>query len=211
VEVLAANSLPRRNPGTIISFGQILTIKYSFMKSFLPFLVFSVFISCQTPDQKPTPQNAAISHAPEEDAIKKAVDNAYKCISFKKGEQVNYDDVKNYFMPQAQMFNFRNDTLEIFTINQFVDLFRNFIESNSITSFYEEEIRGTTDQFGRVAQRISTYRTYINSMDSITERGVNSFQLVKTPQGWKVSSIIWDVESPGLKIPDYYLNKDSTQ
>jgi hypothetical protein len=48
-------------------------------------------------------------------------------------------------------------------------------------------------------------------MDSIAERGVNSFQLVKTPQGWKVSSIIWDVESPRLKIPDYYLNKDSVK
>jgi hypothetical protein len=209
--VAGSNCLPRQNPGTIVSFGQILTIKYSFMKSFLPVLILSVFISCQTPDQKPTPQNPAVPHAPEEEAIKKAIDNAYNCISFKKGEKVNYDDVKNYFMPQAQMFNFRNDTLEMFTISQFVDLFRDFIESNGITSFYEEEIQGTTDQFGRVAQRISTYKTYINTMDSIAERGVNSFQLVKTPQGWKVSSIIWDVESSRLKIPDYYLNKDNAK
>jgi len=181
------------------------------MKSFLPVLILSVFISCNNPDQKQTPQNAAVSHATEEDAIKKAVDNAYKCISFKKGEKINYDDVKNYFMPQAQMFNFRNDSLEVFTINQFVDLFKSFVESNGITSFYEEEIQGTTDQFGRVAQRMSTYKTYINSMDTIAERGVNSFQLIKTPQGWKVSSIIWDVESARLKIPGYYLNKDSAQ
>jgi hypothetical protein len=181
------------------------------MKPFLPVLILSVFISCQTPEQKSTPPNAAISHAPEEEAIKKAVDNAYSCISFKKGEKVNYNDIKNYFMPQAQMFNFRNDSLEVFTINQFVDMYRNIIETNGITSFYEEEILGTTDQFGRVAQRMSTYKTYINTMDSITERGVNSFQLVKTPQGWKVSSIIWDVESSGLKIPGYYLNKDSAQ
>src|SRR5258705_11865371 len=104
------------------------------MKSFLPVLILSVFISCQTPVQKSTPQIEAISHAPEEAAIKQAIDNAYKCISFKKGEQVNYDDIKNYFMPQAQMFNFRNDTLEIFTINQFVDLFKSFIKSNGIVS-----------------------------------------------------------------------------
>jgi len=39
------------------------------------------------------------------------------------------------------------------------------------------------------------------------ERCVNSFQLIKTKDGWKVSSIIWDVEKPGLKIPGYYLKK----
>ena len=105
-------------------------------------------------------------------------------------ESVNYDSIKNYFMPQAQMFNFRNDTLETFTIDQFVDIYKSFLESNSITSFYEEEIKGATDQFGRIAQRMSTYKTYINTMDSTSERGVNSFQLIKTPQGWKVSSII---------------------
>jgi hypothetical protein len=46
-------------------------------------------------------------------------------------------------------------------------------------------------------------------MDSVTERGVNSFQLIKTAKGWKVSSIIWDVETAKLKIPDYYLKKES--
>jgi len=51
----------------------------------------------------------------------------------------------------------------------------------------------------------------MNTMDSAAQRGVNSFQLVKTPQGWKVSSIIWDIESPKLKIPDYYLKVDSTR
>ncbi len=181
------------------------------MKLLFQVFILSLFLSCQSPGKEPTSQNAAVSHAPEAEAIKKAVDNAYRCISFKKGEQVNYDDVKNYFMPQAQMFNFRGDTLGIFTITQFVDVFRNFVESNRIVSFYEEEIHGTTDQFGRIAQRMSSYKTYVNTMDSIAERGVNSFQLVKTPQGWKVSSIIWDVESAGLKIPGYYLNKDSVQ
>ena len=181
------------------------------MKAFLPFFVILFLISCQTSTQNPAPQNTVTSHAPEEEAIKKAVDDAYKAISFKKGEKMYFDSIRNSFLPQAQLLDFRNDTLEILTIDQFVNVYKTGVETNGITSFYEEEIKGTTDQFGRVAQRMSTYKTYINTMDSISERGVNSFQLIKTPQGWKVSSIIWDVESPKLKIPDYYLNKDTAR
>lgn len=177
------------------------------MKLFFSILMLAVFVSCQTSDQKTDPQNIPLSHAPEDDAIKKAVADAYKAISFKKGEKVNFEGIKDYFIPQAQLLNFRNDSLEILTIDQFVKLYKDMVESNSISSFYEEEMKGTTDQFGRVAQRISSYKTYINTMDSVSERGVNSFQLIKTTNGWKVSSIIWDVESARLKIPAYYNSK----
>ncbi|RPD43476.1 hypothetical protein [Paracnuella aquatica] len=178
------------------------------MKQFLPILILFVFVSCQASTQKTESQKADISHAPEDEAITKAVADTYKIISFKEGAQVNYEHIKNYFVPQAQLLNFRNDTLETMTIDQFVTVYKNLVETNGITSFHEEEIKGTTDQFGRVAQRMSSYKTYINNMDSAAERGVNSFQLIKTPQGWKVSSIIWDVESDKLKMPDYYLNSD---
>ena len=179
------------------------------MKLFLSILCFSLFFSCNTSNKEVNQPVANTLHTTEDDAIKKAVDNAYKCISFKQGEKLNYSEIKNYFMPQAQFFNFRNDTLEFLTLDQFSNAFEGFIKENNINSFYEEEITGTTDQFGRIAQRMSTYKTYVNTMDSVAERGVNSFQLIKTPQGWKVSSIIWDVESPKLKIPEYYLKTDS--
>ena len=181
------------------------------MKSFFSILLMTVFVSCQNSNQKPVLQNPATVHATEDDAIKKAVADAYKAISFKKGEKLNFDAIKDYFIPQAQLLNFRSDSLEILTIDQFVKLYKTVVESNGISSFYEEEMKGSTDQFGRVAQRISSYKTYINSIDSITEKGVNSFQLIKTAQGWKVSSIIWDVESARLTIPDYYLKSDSSR
>lgn len=172
-------------------------------------LMLTTFAACQTPTQKTDTPNVAVSHAPDEAAIQKAVDDAYKVISFKKSEKVNYDSIKHCFAPGAMLHNFRNDSLEILNIDQFTELYKGMIESGGVTSFYEEEITGTTEQFGRVAQRISSYKTYINTMDSVTERGVNSFQLIKTAKGWKVSSIIWDVETAKLKIPDYYLKKES--
>ncbi len=144
---------------------------------------------------------------PDDAAIKKAVDDAYAAISFKNGEQPPYDSIKYFFIPQAQLINYISDTAQILSIDDFVKAYKIYIESTKIQSFHEEELYGRTDQFGNIAQRISTYKTYVNSMDIVKERGVNSFQLIKTPQGWKVSSIIWDIEKAGKPIPNYYLGK----
>jgi hypothetical protein len=181
------------------------------MRSLVSILSLLLCISCNTANKETNLSKEDIPEAAEADAIKKAVDDAYRAISFKQGQQLNFDDIKTYFIPQAQLINFRNDTLEVLTIDQFVYFYKDFIKANDITSFYEEEIKGSTDQFGRIAQRISTYKTYINTMDSVAQRGINSFQLIKTPRGWKVSGIIWDVESQKLKIPGYYLRADTAQ
>jgi hypothetical protein len=155
------------------------------------------YSSCTTDSKQP--------HATEPKEITDAVINAYKCISFKEGEHIIFSDIKKYFIPQAQLIDFRKNHMNVNSIDQFIEKYKNYIESDQVRLFYEEEITGSTEQFGNIAHRISTYKTYINTMDSIAERGVNSFQLIKTPEGWKVSSIIWDVERTSLKIPDYYL------
>ncbi|MEO7214868.1 hypothetical protein [Mucilaginibacter sp.] len=180
------------------------------MKNLLLIAVLALGISaCQSPEKKSTDVSAIPSTytVPEDSAITKAVHDAYAAISFKKGEKPRFDEIGNYFIPQAQLINFRTDTADITALPQFITLYKQFVTGGHIDMFYEEEAFGKTEQFGRVAHRISTYNTYLNTRDTIAERGVNSFQLIKTPKGWKVSSIIWDVESKKLSIPAYYLKK----
>lgn len=177
----------------------------------LPALVFLsclyVFCSCNSSNTNSGSVSNNNYTAPDDAAIKKAVNDAYASISFNSGEKPRYDSIKDYFIPQAQLINFIEDTAQILSINDFVSAFKAYVDSSKIQIFKEQEIYGRTDQFGNIAQRISSYKTYINSVDIVKERGVNSFQLIKTPQGWKVSSIIWNVEKSGLSIPDYYLGK----
>ncbi|OOQ58159.1 hypothetical protein [Mucilaginibacter pedocola] len=177
------------------------------MKNFVVIAALAMAIAaCQTPEKKvDTAASTTTYTVPDDSAITKAVHDAYAVISFKKGEKPRFDEVGNYFIPEAQMINFRTGTLEIFTLPKFKELYSSFITTNHIEMFYEEEAYGKTEQFGKIAHRISTYNTYLNTRDSIAERGVNSFQLIKTPKGWKVSCIIWDVESKALPIPAYYL------
>jgi hypothetical protein len=173
----------------------------------LLFVVVCLWISaCDSPSAPAGASGPAAGYTvPEDSAITVAVKNAYACISFKAGGRPAYDSIRDYFIPQAQLINFRGDTAQVTSIDQFVNFYRQFIEGNHIGMFAEEEISGRTEQFGKIAHRISSYKTYLNSMDSLPERGVNSFQLIKTPAGWKVSSIIWDVERPTQPIPAYYL------
>ena len=177
----------------------------------LPVLAFLsclyIFCSCNSSNTNSNSANSNNYTAPDDSAIKKAVNDAYAAISFKDGEKPHYDSIKYYFIPQAQLINFIEDTAQILSINDFVRAFKAYVDSSKIQIFNEQEIYGRTDEFGNIAQRISSYKTYINSLDIVKERGVNSFQLIKTPQGWKVSSIIWDVEKSSKPIPDYYLGK----
>ncbi len=176
----------------------------------LPLLCLLAFAACNnTPTKESTVATTAAYTLPDDSAITKAVHDAYACISFSNSKP-RYDSIQYYFIPQAQLINFRTDTAMVTGITQFVGFYKQFIEANHIALFYEQELYSKTEQFGKIAHRISTYKTYINSMDSLPERGVNSFQLIKTPTGWKVSSIIWDVEKPTLPVPAYYLN-DSTK
>jgi hypothetical protein len=180
------------------------------MRRLLFFAIVLLTAACDSPSIQPSADGAGY-RVPEDSAIAKAVKDAYAVISFKRGAKPSYDSIKYCFIPQAQLINFRTDTEQVTSIDQFVDFYRQFIEGNHIVMFEEEEIAGRTEQFGKIAHRISTYKTYFNSMDSLPERGVNSFQLIKTPVGWKVSSIIWDVERPSLPIPGYYLAADSAK
>lgn len=165
--------------------------------------------ACSAPPPKQPQATAAKPDyiVPDDSAITQAVKNAYAAISYNNDKVPSTAHIDSAFIPEAQLINFRAGIADVTSLQQFDKLYTDFVTKAKIKLFYEEEIFGRTEQFGKIAHRISTYTTYFNTRDSVAERGVNSFQLIKTPKGWKVSSIIWDVEKPDLKVPDYYLKK----
>jgi hypothetical protein len=78
-----------------------------------------------------------------------------------------------------------------------------------LTSFREIEVAEITEVFGNVAHRLSTY-VKSGRMDgaAIDGRGVISTQFIRTPDGWRMSSMAWDDERPGLAIPARYLSRE---
>jgi hypothetical protein len=79
------------------------------------------------------------------------------------------------------------------------------VDSGALTSFDEVETAETTEVFGNVAHRFSTYeKRGTMHGEAIEGGGLISTQFIRTPRGWKMSSMAWDDERPGLVIPDRY-------
>jgi hypothetical protein len=58
---------------------------------------------------------------------------------------------------------------------------------------------------GDVAHRMSTYaKRGVRDGAAFAARGVISTQFVRTTDGWRMSSMAWDDERPGLPLPERY-------
>ena len=68
--------------------------------------------------------------------------------------------------------------------------------------FYEVEIARRVDVFGNMAQVWSAYEARHAPDDAVPERrGINSIQLYKGEEGWKIIHMIWDNERDGVPLP----------
>jgi len=73
------------------------------------------------------------------------------------------------------------------------------------TAFYESEAARRTESFGSIAHVFSTYESRREPGGKPFARGINSFQLVKDGDAWKVMTILWDSERDGNPLPEKYL------
>jgi hypothetical protein len=73
--------------------------------------------------------------------------------------------------------------------------------------FFEREISRDTQEFGRMANVISTYGIS-DAMENTdyTARGVTVFQLVEHGDRWWILSTMWQREGPGLPLPEHLLD-----
>jgi len=72
------------------------------------------------------------------------------------------------------------------------------------SAFYESEIASRVETFGNIAHVFSTYESRHAPGEKPFARGINSIQLVNADGKWKVMTVLWDAERPGLSIPQKY-------
>lgn len=97
--------------------------------------------------------------------------------------------IRNAFHPEARMqtviTNENGSTLGSNTVSDFVKR----IATTPANTILDERIQAYTIQIdGDLASVWTPYKFYIN--DAFSHCGVNSFQLIKTPEGWKITYII---------------------
>ncbi|MEM1071536.1 MAG: hypothetical protein AAGB48_01160 [Planctomycetota bacterium] len=70
--------------------------------------------------------------------------------------------------------------------------------------FTETQLHRVIEVYGSVAHAFSTYRGEFTTPAPQIIEGINSVQLIKTDDGWRVYSLVWQQADETLPIPDRY-------
>lgn len=137
------------------------------------------------------------------DAIIKAL---YEVISGEAGAERDWERFKNLFTADARLIpTSKNQERQIsyatMTPTDYVKMF----QSRIATGFYERELNRMTDAYGTIVHVFSTYETRESKDGPVTNRGINSIQLLKTHDRYYIMNIFWCGENTGFLLPDHYL------
>jgi SnoaL-like domain len=125
-----------------------------------------------------------------------------RAVSFEHGGTPAYADLHDLFVDGARLIKSSGETPEISTVEAFIAPRQKLVDDGELTSFEETELDATTELFGNVAHRWCTYaKRGTQSGTEIDTRGAITTQFVRTPAGWRMSSMAWDDERPGLELP----------
>ena len=137
--------------------------------------------------------------------LKALIDEFFQAVSFESGQGPAYGKIHDLFIDDGKLIRASSEVPEISSVEEFIASRQRMFASGEPTSFEEVETAEITEVFGNIAHRFSTYekRGTVGGA-AIDGRGVISTQFIRTSRGWKMSSMAWDDERPGLGIPDRY-------
>lgn len=100
-------------------------------------------------------------------------------------------------IPECIIIKKMEATEIIYTLESFIAPRKTILSDGTLTEFEEHEIAGETTIIGNIAQRYSRYQKsgYLNG-NYFKEYGHKFFQFVKTQNGWKINSLIWEDDRP---------------
>jgi hypothetical protein len=152
----------------------------------------------QAPPELPAADPADVASI---DAILTAL---YDVISGEAGEARDWDRMRSLFVPGALLVPAmpRPDgtaPVRALSVEDWIEGATRFFAQNP---FYERETGRTLEQFGNVANAMSTYGSYREPDGEPFARGINSITLISDGTRWYVVSIAWDVDREGNPLPE---------
>ena len=145
------------------------------------------------------------SHNEALQALKRLTDAFFHAVSFESGESPSYSSIHDLFIEEGLLIKNSGATPEISSVPRFIEPRQAAVDSGELTRFNEAELAQSTEIFGNVAHRFSAYiKSGTLNGAAFEARGLISTQFVRTPLGWKISSMAWDDERPGLVLPERY-------
>lgn len=107
--------------------------------------------------------------------------------------QPNWEMIHTICIAETIIIKKTDLTEMVYNITSFVTPRKKILSDGTLTHFCEKEIEEETKITGNIAQRFSKYEKsgYLNGK-YFKEYGNKFFQFIKTLQGWKINSLIWE-------------------
>ena len=136
-------------------------------------------------------------------AIDELMGRFLRAVSFEQGGHPSYGELPELFVSSARLIRSSGASPEISSVDEFVRARQDAVDAGELTSFEETELSETTELFGNIAHRFSPYgKRGATDRGPIEVRGAISTQFIRTAVGWRISSMAWDDERPGLELPE---------
>lgn len=130
----------------------------------------------------------------------------YNSIELSEDHAPDWDLLQSLFMDGAHLIHVTESDVYKMSLEDFINNYQQQIDNGSLTAFKEYEIHRVEESFGHIVHVFSTYEATFTTSDGDSKaRGINSIQLMKSENEWKIVSIIWFDESEKDSIPPEYL------
>lgn len=136
------------------------------------------------------------------------VRNLYTLVTFGPDSLPAWNRVRSLFTEDAGIYlRTSREKIDSYNRDSFIEEFLLFAETDRIRQhgFSEEVLQLRSMHYGDIAQVLVLYQATIPGTDFPPQQGIDSFHLVKTAQGWKITSIVNEVVFPGDPIPDFFM------
>jgi len=157
-----------------------------------------------TPQAAPRPPSQAAQASPAGSA-EDVVRALYRMVTFEAGKNVDWEQVKALFIPEAVIvLRASRTSMDVLNRNTFVDDFVRFIREAKLEdqAFEETIVAMKTVETGDVARSTVHYTARIPSRERPPQHGIDVFLLMKTDGRWRIVSIVNEIVRPGVEVPE---------
>ncbi|MFF8605476.1 DUF4440 domain-containing protein [Streptomyces sp. NPDC015346] len=111
------------------------------------------------------------------------------------GSRPDLDVIREVFIPQGTIIASIGGEPVVYDLDTFIEPRRKLLTDGTLTEFSEWEVAERTEIFTSIAHRSSEYRkSGILDGEHFEGTGRKTTQFVRTPAGWRMSSMVWEDE-----------------
>lgn len=124
--------------------------------------------------------------------INAVVDSFFKVFENRNQKVPDWNELNRLCIPEVLFISKTVTTHQAYTMQSFIEPRREILTDGTLTDFEEHETSSATDVLNGLAQRRSEYsKSGVTKGQPFTQSGRKLFQFVKTADGWKISSVVW--------------------